>query len=236
MTQHHMGCSLYFEITGIHPILLIDIIEASYLIPPPNAPLSTRDLIANRALTLQKWHDQVVKLHSKVYAAHIQAMICFKQEHTNIIKEFNFQPGDLVLTHNSAIEKALNCKMCARYLGPLIVITCNWGRAYILTELDGSVLDHLVAAFWVPQFFTRKAIPIADLHSFIDILWMQLTKMEASYGQGSDNYEAPLDFDQDNGNNINELSPDLDWPLCQLGTVSILVRGRGMMKEHRNGT
>ena len=170
MTQHHMGCSLYFAITGTHPILLIDIIEASYLIPPPNAPLSTTDLIANGALTLQKWHDQVVKLHSKVYAAHIQAMICFKQEHTNIVKEFNFQPGDLVLTHNSAIEKALNCKMCARYLGPLIVIPCNWGRAYILTELDGSVLDHLVAAFWVPQFFTRKAIPMSPFSPNIHYL------------------------------------------------------------------
>ena len=63
-TQHHMGCSLYFATTGTHPIFLIDIVKVSYLIPPPDAPLSSTELIANRALTLQKQHDQVMKLHS----------------------------------------------------------------------------------------------------------------------------------------------------------------------------
>ena len=120
-----MGCSLYFATTGTHPILPIDIIEASYLLPPSDAPLSSTELIANRALTLQKQHDQVTKLHFKVYAARVQAMIRFKQEHANIIKDFNFQPGDLILAHNTAIEKALNRKMRARYLGPLVVISRN---------------------------------------------------------------------------------------------------------------
>ena len=120
-----MGCSLYFATTGTHPILPIDIVEASYLLPPPDAPLSSMELIANRALTLQKRHDQVTKLHFKVYAAHIQAVIRFEQEHTNIVKDFNFQPGDLVLAHNTAIERALNRKMRTRYLGPLVVISCN---------------------------------------------------------------------------------------------------------------
>ena len=124
-TRCRMGCSLYFATTGTHPILPIDIVEASYLLPPPNAPLSSMELIANRALTLQKRHDQVTKLHFKVYAAHIQAVIRFEQEHANIVKDFNFQPSDLVLAHNAAIERALNRKMRTRYLGPLVVISCN---------------------------------------------------------------------------------------------------------------
>ena len=98
--------------------------------------------------------------------------------------------------------------MHARYLGPLVVISCNRGKVYILAELDGSVLDRLVAAFRVLPFFARKAIPIADLHSFIDISQMRLTEMEASYGQGNDNYKAPLNFDRDNDDNINESFPD----------------------------
>ena len=222
MTWCCMGCSPYFTTTGTHPILLIDIVETSYLIPPPDAPLSSTELIANRALTLQKWHNQVAKLHSKVYTACVQATICFKQDHTNIIKDFNFQPGDLVLTCNTAIEKALSCKMHARYLGPLIVISRNQGKVYILAELDGSVLDQLVATFWVLPFFARKTIPIADLHSFIDISQTWLTKMEASYGQGNNNYKAPLDFNGDNSDDINESSPNSNWPPSRLGTVSIL--------------
>ena len=168
------------------------------------------ELIANRALTLQKRHDQVTKLHFKVYAAHIQAVIRFEQEHANIVKDFNFQPGDLVLAHNTAIERALNRKMRTRYLGPLVVISRNWGKAYILAELDGSVLDRPVAAFQVLPFFARKAIPIADLHSFIDVSQMRLTEMEALYGQGDDNYEALLDFNRDNDDDINKLSPNPD--------------------------
>ena len=147
MTRHCIGCSPYFATTGTHPIIPIDIVEASYLIPPPDAPLSSTEPITNRALTLQKRHDQVVKLHSKVYTACIQAAIHFEQDHANIVKDFNFQPGNLVLAHNTAIEKALNHKMCARYLGPLVVISQNKGKVYILTELDGSVLDQPVTTF-----------------------------------------------------------------------------------------
>ena len=110
-----------------------------------------------------------------MYAARVQAAIRFKQDHANIVKDFNFQPGDLVLARNTAIEKALNRKMRARYLGPLIVISRNQRKAYILTELDGSVLDRPVAAFRLLPFFRRKSIPIEDLHSFIDVSQIRLT-------------------------------------------------------------
>src|SRR5258705_8855186 len=38
--------SKWYKVTGAHPILPLDIAEATYLLPPPNAPLSTTDLIA----------------------------------------------------------------------------------------------------------------------------------------------------------------------------------------------
>ena len=51
-----MGCSPYFAVTGTHPLLPLDIAEATYLLPPPKAPLSTTDLIATHAVVLQKQH------------------------------------------------------------------------------------------------------------------------------------------------------------------------------------
>ena len=60
---------------------------------------------------------------------------------------FGFKKGDLVLSRNTAIEKSLNKKMRARYLGPLIVISRNRGGAYILAEMDGLVLNRPTAAF-----------------------------------------------------------------------------------------
>ena len=40
-----MGCSPYFSATGTHPLLLIDIVEANYLLPPPESILSSTNLI-----------------------------------------------------------------------------------------------------------------------------------------------------------------------------------------------
>ena len=142
-----MGCSLYFATTGTHPLLPLDIAEATYLLPPPDAPLSLTDLIARRAVALQKWRSHLAALASDVYAARITAMIRFEQEHATTIVKYDFTLGDLVLIRNTAIEKSLNRKMCARYLGPLIVISQNKGGAYIVSELNGSVFDRPIAAF-----------------------------------------------------------------------------------------
>ncbi|CAK5266821.1 unnamed protein product, partial [Mycena citricolor] len=52
--RRRMGCSPYFAVTGTHPLLPLDISEATYLLPPPKSVLSTTDLIARRAIALQK--------------------------------------------------------------------------------------------------------------------------------------------------------------------------------------
>jgi hypothetical protein len=101
-----MGCSPYFAATGTHPILPIDIAEANYLLPPPEAPMSSTDLIARRAITLQKRRAQLTTLQDKVYASRIQAAVRFEKEHANNIKDFNFKPGDLILVRNTAIENS----------------------------------------------------------------------------------------------------------------------------------
>ena len=126
-----MGCLPYFAVTGIHTILPLDIAKATYLVPPPTSTLLTTDLIASQAIALQKWKSHLSALHFKVMAASIPAAICFKQEHSATVYNFNFSCGDLVLVWNTAIEKAFNQKMHAQYLEPLIVVFYNKGGAYI---------------------------------------------------------------------------------------------------------
>lgn len=48
-----LGMSPYFAVTGMHPLLPLDLIEATYLLPPPASILSSMDLIAQRAIELQ---------------------------------------------------------------------------------------------------------------------------------------------------------------------------------------
>jgi hypothetical protein len=173
-----MGCSPYFAATGTQPLLPIDIAEANYLLPPPDSTLSSTDLIARRAITLQKRRDQLAQLRDTVYQARVQAAVRFEKEHANTIKDFDFKLGDLVLARNTAIEKALNRKMRPRYLGPLIVISRNKGGAYILAELDGSVFDRPIAAFRVIPYHARTSIELPPLNELLDISRQRLADLE----------------------------------------------------------
>ena len=64
--------------------------------------------------------------------------------------------GSLVPVHNSRVEKELNRKTKACYLGPMVVIRRMAGGAYILAELDGTISRLRYAAFHVVPYFPRS--------------------------------------------------------------------------------
>ena len=117
-----MGCLPYFAVTGTHPLLPFDIIEVNYLLPPPDSLLSTTNLIVRWAIALQKRQEDLARLKECIHVACNHAAIRFEQDHSATIQNFDFSRGDLVLVHNTAIEKALNRKMRPRYFGPMIVL------------------------------------------------------------------------------------------------------------------
>ncbi|THH17641.1 hypothetical protein EW146_g3210 [Bondarzewia mesenterica] len=156
-----MGCSPYFAATGIHPLVSLDIAKATYLLPPSSSFLFSTDLIACHAITLQKCKSNLTSLHSKVYEARIQAVIKFECDHITTIHDFNFQPSSLILMRYSVIEK-------------------NCGGAYILCELNGSVYDCPITAFWVIPYFAHQLIPLPDLDKLLDISVQHLQELEAS--------------------------------------------------------
>ena len=117
-----MGCSPYFAVTGMHPLLPLDFFEATYILPPSDSALSTEDLITQHAITLQKCSEDLMHIYSNIYKAHRKAASRFEKEHKVTIKNYNFKCSNLVLLHNSQIKMALNTKMQPRYTGPLIIL------------------------------------------------------------------------------------------------------------------
>lgn len=101
-----------------------------------------------------------------------------------MIEDFDFQCGDLILVQNTAIEKALNRKMRLQYQGPLIVISRNRGGAYIIAELDGTVLDQPIAVFRVVPYLARHSITI--LPSILNITPEKLQELEKSMTLGDE--------------------------------------------------
>ena len=206
-----MGCSPYFVMTGTHPLLPFDIAEANYLLLPPDSPLSTTDLIAQQAIALQKRREHLTELHRKVHTVRLKAAIQFEKDHAHTICDYNFKSSDLILIRNTAIKKALNRKMRAHYLGPLIVISRNKGGAYIITELNGSVFDRPVAAFRVIPYFARTLIAIPPLDELLDISQSRLIQMEQSTS------EDPEEEDDDYASKDEVLVDDRGQSRVKLG-------------------
>ena len=76
--------------------------------------------------------------------------------------------------------------MKSRYLSPLVVVARNKGGAYILAELDSTVLQWPAAAFRVIPYHARRRIELpANIHEFVDISSKALNKMRGSSEDGN---------------------------------------------------
>ena len=87
--------------------------------------------------------------------------------------------------------------MRARYLGPLIVISCNRGGAYIIAELDRAVFNRPIAAFRVIPYFTHQSIPIPPLEELIDVSARRLRELEDSTSADPDEENEDTAPDED---------------------------------------
>src|SRR5882724_3534736 len=87
-----------------------DIVEATYLLPPLDVPVSTEDLIVHHAQQLQKRPEDVHEMSARVLKARKQSAAQFVKHFSSTIQEYDFEVRSLVLVHNSHIEKELNCK------------------------------------------------------------------------------------------------------------------------------
>lgn len=186
-TRRSMGCSPFFAAHGVHPILPFDIAEATYLMPAPDAVMTSQDLIVHRAISLQKRQSMLRHLRTKVFEARVARIRLFEEQHRNVIYDFDFKRGALVLVRNTTVENELSRKMRPRYLGPYIILSRNQGGAYIVCELDGSVKStEPIGAFRVIPYFPRASLELPTGHDWLDITEEKLAQLEASTETGED--------------------------------------------------
>src|SRR5882724_236780 len=121
---------------GVEAVLPLDIVEAAYLLPPLDVPTSTEDFIAHCAQQLQKRPENPHEMSARVLKARKQLAAQFVKCFSSTIQEYDFEVRLLILVCNSHIEKELNFKTKPCFLGPMVVVYCTKGGAYILAELN----------------------------------------------------------------------------------------------------
>ncbi|SJL18726.1 uncharacterized protein ARMOST_22325 [Armillaria ostoyae] len=155
---------------GAHPIVPLDVVEATWLVKPPSGILSTADLIGLRAKALAKHAQHVMEMRQKVSKNKLDTVLCYQCEHKATIVDYDFKPGRLVLMRNTRVEDSLDSKMEPRYLGPLVVIRRTKGGSYVLAELDGSIVGGTVAQFRVIPYHARHSVELPKkIHDLINV-------------------------------------------------------------------
>jgi len=144
-----------------------------------------------RARALAKHRIHVEQMRKRVDEEKLKRLKAYERDFKAVIKDYKFQPGDLVLVRNTAIESSLNKKMKPRYTGPMIVVVENRGGSYILAEMTGTVWRHKVARFRVVPYFARERIDLPEgILKIIDIDEDELAKIMAQP-------EEDVDLDRD---------------------------------------
>jgi hypothetical protein len=163
--QKSTGYSPYYIAHGIEPILPFDLAEATLIAPQITSTMSTTDLIAYRAIQLQRRQEGLDQVKASLHRARIASARQYEERFRANIKDFDFSPGSLVLVRNSRFDSSVGSKAKPMYHGPLVVVRRTAGGSYILAELDGSISKLRYAAYRLLPYHPRdiRRIPISSI-------------------------------------------------------------------------
>nr|GAT44250.1 predicted protein [Mycena chlorophos] len=169
-TRRGMGCSPFFAVTGSHPILPLDVAEATWLAEYPDHLLTTDELVGLRAKALAKHATHVEEMRSRVMEEKRQSVAEYARKYQHVIRDYAFGPGDVVLIRNTVDEESLSARNRERWWGPVVVVRRTQGGAYIVCEFNGAVWQKKIGQFRVIPYEQRQKLTLGPrIEELLDV-------------------------------------------------------------------
>lgn len=157
-TSEATGCSAYYLLHGVDPVLPFDLTESTFMTSGFRSGMSTVELLALRIQQLQRHPADIAQAAETLRNARFRSKEQFERRFFKRLNRSVFNTGDLVLVRNTAVEKELNRKTKPRYNGPFEVRDQTPQGSYRLSELNGVHMRRGVAAFRLLPYITRKEL------------------------------------------------------------------------------
>lgn len=103
----------------------------------------------------EKRPEDLARAATAIRLSRLKGKEQFESRFSHRLKQESYEPGDLVLVRNTAIEKELNRKTKPRYLGPYEVVRRTQGGSYVVKELSGELSRAGIAAFRLLKYNPR---------------------------------------------------------------------------------
>ena len=159
-TNRVTGFSPFQLLHATDPILPLDIAEATFLVEDFRSGISTEALLQLRAQQIARHPEDVKRAAEILRKARFTSKEQFERRFIRKMIHTQYNPGELVLVRNTAIEMSHDRKHKPRYLGPYEVSKRTIKGNYLLKELDRTPLNYRYARFRIIPYITRD-------HSFM---------------------------------------------------------------------
>src|SRR5260370_9780732 len=148
--------SPYFLLYGQYPLMPFDVTDQ--MLHPLHWPSVTimKELLAMRICQLMQCEEYLDKSAVKNFEARNHAAQTYNQRHSGRMRCGEYKPGEFVLASNECQHFQHDLKCQPRWFGPYIVVKHRESGAFILQELDGTLMKQPIAWKHIKLYHYRR--------------------------------------------------------------------------------